>query len=123
MSVVHVGDVLVSWLMTVISLDDLVHEWSESIVGVVGTGVDTNTRFSPLGTRHDRLSESETEFISSILALLPNFWSEAFGEEGLAASWEIWHVNDVLWGLQVWTDHGSLDGWSLGEWTPGLGNV
>ena len=78
MSVVHVGDVLVSWLMAVISLDDLVHEWSEGIVGVVGTGINTNTRFSPLATRHDGLSESETEFISSILAFLPNVWSKAF---------------------------------------------
>ena len=114
---------LVSWLVTVISLDNLVHEWSEGVVGVVGSSIDTDTGLSVLATGHDGLSESETEFISSILAFLPNVWSKAFGEEGLGTGWEVWHTLDVLWALQVSSDHGSVDGWSLGEWTPSFGNV
>ena len=123
MGMIHIRDVLVSWLVTVISLNDLVHEWSEGIVGVMRASIDTDTRFSPLATGHDRLSESETEFISSILAFFPNVWGETFGEEGLAASWEIWHAYDILWSAQVRTNHGSIASWSFGEWTPGLSNV
>ena len=75
--VVHGRNVLVSWLMTVISLDDLVHEWSEGIVRVVRTSINTDARVSPLGTREDGLSESETEFISSVFALFPNILGKA----------------------------------------------
>ena len=114
---------LVRWLVTVVRLNDLVEEWSEGVVRVVGTSIDTDTGVSPLRSGHDGLSESETVLVSSIFALLPDFWGEALGEEGFGAIWEVWHVNDVLWALQMWTDHGSIDSWSFGEWTPSLGNV
>jgi len=42
--VVHGRNVLVSWLMSVIRLDDLVHEWSEGIVRVVRTSINTDSR-------------------------------------------------------------------------------
>jgi len=62
-------------------LDDLIHEWSEGIVRVVGTSINTDTRVGPLGTGEDALSESESEFISSILALIPNLLGKAFVKE------------------------------------------
>jgi len=95
--VVHGRNVLVSWLMTVVRLDDLVHEWSEGIVRVVRTSINTDARVSPLGTREDGLSESETEFISSVFALFPDILGKAFLEERSATGWEVWHTSNVLW--------------------------
>jgi len=43
----------------------------------VGTGIDTNTRVGPFGSRENALSESETEFISSVFALIPNISGKA----------------------------------------------
>ena len=69
---------LVRWLVTVILLNDLVHEWSEGIVRVVGSGINTNSGVGPLGSREDTLFEGESELISSIFALLPNILGQAF---------------------------------------------
>ena len=100
---------LVSWLMSVVSLDDLVHEWSEGVVGVVGSSVNSDTRVGPLGSGEDSLSEGESEFVSSVLALLPSLLVEAFHEERFGSSWEVWESLDVLWGLEVRTHHGSVE--------------
>ena len=72
---------LVLWSVSVIRLNDLIEEWGEGIVGVVGSGVDTDTRVSPLGTREDSLSESESILVLSVLALLPDILGEALVEE------------------------------------------
>ena len=108
--VVHGRNVLVSWLMTVIFLDDLIHEWSEGIVRVVRTSINTDARVGPLGTGEDGLSESETEFISSVFALFPDILSKAFLEERSATGWEVWHTSDILWSFQVRTHQGSASG-------------
>lgn len=68
----------VRWFMSVIGFDDFVEEWGKSIVGVVRTSINTDTGVSPFSTREDGLSEGETEFISSVLALIPDFLSKAF---------------------------------------------
>jgi len=47
----------------------------------VGTGINTDTGVGPLGSREDALSESETELVSSVFALFPNFTSKAFRKE------------------------------------------
>jgi len=121
---VHVRDVLVSGLVSVIRLDDSVHEWSEGIVRVVGSSIDTDTGVGPLGTGHNSLTEGETEFISSVFALLPDFWSQTFGEEGFGTSWEVGESLDVISRLEMWSDNSAS--WSFtvsAEWSPGLGNV
>jgi len=45
--IVHGRDVLVSGFVSMIRLDDLVHEWGEGIVGVMGACINTNSRVSP----------------------------------------------------------------------------
>jgi hypothetical protein len=107
--VIHGRDVLVSWLVTVISLDDLVHEWGEGIVRVVGSSVNSDTGVGPFTSREDALSESESEFISSILALLPNILGKALLEEGSSSSWEVRHSFNILWGIEVRSHHGSVE--------------
>ena len=48
--VVHVGDVLGIWSVSVISFNDLIEEWSEGIVRVMGSSIDTNTRVGPFAS-------------------------------------------------------------------------
>ena len=72
---------LVCGLMSVIILNNLVKEWSESIVRVVGSGINTDTGVGPLSSREDTLSEGESELISSVLALFPDVFGKALLEE------------------------------------------
>jgi hypothetical protein len=78
---VHGGEVLVGGLVTVVSLDDLVHEGGKVVVRLVGTSVHTDARVGPLGAREDGLLESESVLVLSVLALLPDVLSEALVEE------------------------------------------
>ena len=100
---------LVSLLVTVVRFDDLVHEWGEGVVRVVGSSVNSDTGVGPFTSREDALSESESEFISSILALLPNILGKALLEEGSSSSWEHWESFNILWGLEVRSHHGSIE--------------
>jgi hypothetical protein len=50
---VHVGNVLVCGLVTMVVLDDLVEEASEGLVGVSGAGVAADTGVNVLATRED----------------------------------------------------------------------
>jgi hypothetical protein len=107
--VIHGRDVLVSWLVTVVSLDDLVHEWGEGIVRVVGSSVNSDTGVGPFTSREDALSETESEFIFSILALLPNILGKALLEEGSCSCWEEWESFNILWGLEMRSHHSSIE--------------
>ena len=73
---------LISNLMTVILLNDLIHEWSEGIIRVVGSGINTDSGGGPLGSREDTLLEGESELVSSVFALLPNILGQAFRKKG-----------------------------------------
>jgi len=106
---IHGGNVLVSWLVSMVRLDNLVHEWSEGVVGIVGSSINTDTGVSPLGSREDSLSESEAELISSILALFPHISGEALLEKGSSSSWEVWETFDVFWFFEVRSHHGSIE--------------
>ena len=79
---VHVKNVLVLRGVTVVILDDLVEEMGERIVTVVTTGIDTYTLVGPLGSGEDSLLESVAKFIFSILALLPDVFSQSLREDG-----------------------------------------
>jgi len=79
--VIHGGGVLGSDSMSVILSDNLVHEWGESIVRVVGSSVDTNTRVGPFSSGEDSLFERETVFVSSVFACFPDIWGKALLEK------------------------------------------
>jgi hypothetical protein len=72
---------LISLAVAVIFINNFIEEGSESIVGVVGTSVDTNTRLGPLATRVDGLSKCESILIFLVLELLPELGGEALGKE------------------------------------------
>lgn len=67
--------------VTVVIIDDLIEEWSESIVRIVRSGVNTDSRFSPLGAGEDGLLESESVLIFLVLKLIPNLSCQALGEK------------------------------------------
>jgi hypothetical protein len=93
----------------VVSLDDLVHEWSESIVRIVGSSIHSDTRVGPFTSRENALSESESEFISSILALLPNISGKALLEQRGSSGWEVWESLNLFRVLKVRSHHGSVE--------------
>jgi len=106
--VVHGGEMLVTWLVTVVGLNDLVKEWSKRIVGVVGTSVGTDTGVGPLGSRKDTLLEGEAELVSSVLALLPDILGEALLQERGSTSWEMREARDVLPGVEMGAHHAAV---------------
>lgn len=59
--------------MAVIFLNNLVHEGSESSVTAVGTGIDSNTRISVLGTREDGSGEIVTHIVLLASQFLEDF--------------------------------------------------
>ena len=60
---VHVADMFVSFLMTVVILDDHVEVFLEGIVRIMATSVYTNARIYILATGKDSFFESESMFI------------------------------------------------------------
>ena len=101
LGVVHIGHVLVLLRVTVVLVDDLVEEGSESVVGVVRSSVDTDAGVGPLGSGVDGLLEGESELVLGVLELLPNLGSKALGQEGLGASGEVRKVGNFLRALKV----------------------
>ena len=114
---IHGGNVLVSLGVSVVVQDNLIEQWGEGIVRIVGSSVDTDTRVGPLGSGEDGLLEGEAELILLVLALLPDIWGKAFAEDGLGSSWEVWKTGDGLWSREVRSHEGSLGiGWSSLSW-------
>ena len=66
--------------MFVVVFNDLVEEWCECLVAIVGTGVAANARVGVLASREDSLSEGEAELVFLILQLVPYLAREIFTE-------------------------------------------
>jgi hypothetical protein len=98
---------LVSLGVTVIIVDNLVEEGSESVVGVVGASINTNTGVGPFAARENCLLEGESKLILGVLKLLPNLGSEALRQEGVGACGEVGEVSNFLRALKVRTDESS----------------
>ena len=79
---------LVSWLVTVIVLDDLVEEFVELGVRIVRAGIDTDSRVEVLHTREDASLEGNSLSAFLVLVLLPNFFSQAFAKLRRGSLWE-----------------------------------
>jgi len=95
-AVVHWWNMFITWFMAMIRFNNFVKEWCESIIWVVGSSINTNTWVSELWAWEDGLSESESEFISSVFACVPDGWSKTFMEKGCCSSWEKWHTFDII---------------------------
>ena len=94
---VHVGDVGVCWLVTVVVLNDLVEELGEGGVRVHRSSIGTNVGVWVLATGEDASLERNSSGIGLVLVLLPNFLGKSSLEEGVAVIWEKWPVLEVLW--------------------------
>ena len=73
--VIHGADMLIVGAMTMVGLDDSVHEWSEVIVTLMGASVDADSGVGPLTAGEDGLAEGEAVLVLAIFALLPNLTS------------------------------------------------
>jgi hypothetical protein len=69
---IHVRNVLGVLSVLVIVLNDLVKEGSESLVGVMRTGVATDAGIGVLGSGEDGLTESESVLVLLVSQLVPN---------------------------------------------------
>lgn len=109
LSGVHGADMLIVGAVTVVGLNDLVHEGSEIVEGFVGATINTDTGVGPLAAREDSLSKSVAILVFSVLALLPDFLGEGLREEGGGTSGEEGEVLNILGGIEMGTHHGSSD--------------
>ena len=109
---VHVGDVVVGWLVTVVVLDDLVEELVELEVRALGSSVNTDSRVEVLAAREDAGLEADTLVILLILVFIPDLLGQVLGAERLGAFWEEWPVDEVFWSLKPWSSVGSSLDWS-----------
>ena len=109
---VHVGDVVVFWLVTVVVLDDLVEELVELEVRALGSSVNTDSRVEVLAAREDAGLEADTLVVLLVLVFIPDFLGQVLGAERLGAIWEEWPVDEVLWSLEPWSSVGSSLDWS-----------
>jgi len=98
---VHVGDMLVTWSMLVVVLNNLVEEVSELSVGIVGSGIGTDSRVNILNSRENASFERYTKFIGFIVVFVPDILSKIFADERFSSFWEDWKRGHLLWALEV----------------------
>lgn len=55
--------VVISLLVTMIVLDNLIHQWGEHFVGIVTSGIDTDTRVNILATGENGVLKIKVELI------------------------------------------------------------
>ena len=94
--IIHVANMLVIRSMSVISLDDFVHKRSKGVEGIVGSTINTDTRFNPFASGEDGLLEGIPILIFSIFALLPDLSVETLAQKRFCSSGEIGEISQIL---------------------------
>ena len=92
---------LVGLFVSVVSLNHLVVQRGEHIVGVVGRRVNTDSRIKVLAAGENLLLESGSEHIFLVEALVPNVSCQVGGHARLGASGEHRETGDVGSGFGV----------------------
>ncbi len=95
LSVVHVGDVLVSWGVLVVLLDDLVKQGSKGVEALVATCIHTDAGVGPFATGEDALLEGEAKPIRSVLACVPNITGQHLRQKGFSSTGEVRELGDL----------------------------
>ena len=98
---IHVTDVAISLLVSVVLLNDLVEERSEGVETFVAAGVDTDAGVGPLATGEDALLEGEAILVLLILAFIPNVASQHLRKERLGSTREVGEFSHGLRARQV----------------------
>lgn len=94
---VHVRDVFVAGLVTMVLLNDLIKELAEDSIGVLRASVAADTRVNVLSAREDTSLERNTILITLVMVGLPDVFCEVLAHERLAASGELRPAFKVLW--------------------------
>ena len=66
------------FFMAMVILNNLIEKVSKSMIWIVTSCIDSNTRISIFATREYCLSKIETEFILNIMEFFPNISAEIF---------------------------------------------
>ena len=104
---VHVGDVLVGWLVTVVVLNDLVKELVEGLVGVSAASIAANAGVDVLAAGEDASLEGDTAGVLLVVVLLPDVLCEKSADRRLAVSGELRESSELLRILEVGTALGA----------------
>ena len=107
---VHVGDVLVGGLVTVVVLNDLVKELVEGRVGVHAASVAADAGVDVLAAGEDASLEGDTAGVLLVVVLLPEVLGEESADRRLAVSGELRESSEVLRRLEVGTTLGAAGG-------------
>ena len=113
LGVVHVTYVLGSLAVTMVLLNNLVHQRSEGSVGVMAASVDTNTGVCILGTREDSCLERDTTCILLVLKQIPHSFVKILAEKRCGSSGENGKAGNILRFLKMGTSLAFL--FSLGR--------
>jgi hypothetical protein len=113
---VHVGNMLVAFLVAMVSLNHGVKESSKLGVALVAASVHSNAGVYVLAARKDALTERHTTLILLVLELGPNLRGKVFAQKRFAVSREFRVALDVFWLLKMSSTLGALFGFlpSLG---------
>ena len=94
--------------MTVVVLNDLVHQRSKSHIRIRAASVHTHARVQILASCENAMFEGETNVVSLVVQLLPNLLSQVLGQQTLGAIREQGHlVAQVQVAVQVGADQDS----------------
>lgn len=107
---VHVRDVLVGWLVTVVVLDDPVEEGVEGLVRVSRAGVAADAGVEVLATREDACLERNLSGIRLVVVLSPDVLGEVLGHSGLAVSGELRPASELVGRFEVGATLGAAGG-------------
>ena len=99
--------------VTVVSLNDLVEQWSELGVARVRACISSNTGINVLATRENGELEGDTSVILSVLKLVPDVSAQVLAEQTLVTLGEHGVAGELVRGLEVGaTFHISSTGFS-----------
>ena len=87
--------------VSVVLENDWVEKVSELLVGVEGSGVDTDSRVEILATREDAGLEGNSVRVSLVLILVPDGLGAVLAHQGGSSSWELGALDKVVGGLEV----------------------
>jgi hypothetical protein len=105
LSEVHVGDVLVSWGVLVVLLNDLVEQRSKGVEALVATCIHTDARVGPFATGEDALLEGEAKPIRSVFAGVPDIAGQDLGQKGFGSTREVGELGDLRGEHEVISHH------------------
>ena len=87
--------------VSVVLKNDLIEQVGEPLVGVEGSGVDTDFRVEILATRKDAGLKGNSVRVRLVLILVPDSLGAVLAHKGGGSSGEPGALDKIIWGLEV----------------------